>query len=294
MILHGSITISRRIREHPIWQRQDYGWAWIDMLLLANNRDGTKHLNGEFIDVKRGQLLWSLRSLEKEWNKSGEWLGAFLQFCKEHVMVKVDSNRRRTIITILNYEAYNPRETDSEAGTVTDTETDTETDSEAGTVTEQNGEVRKENKKGERATPHENLENGGFAEVPAEFEVLAFASAYPGDIARGIPAGIPDRWAADWFRYKVGSGQWQKKWREKMVADFQSDWVKGHPKARGQKNGGVQTAGRSPAQARFELSRELEEVQARLDACHEMDAAPKPADTAREKELLKMISELPK
>ena len=71
-----------------------------------------------------------------------------------------------------------------------------------------------------------------FAELPAESEVLAQAAGYPGDLARAIPAGIPAVWATDWCRYKAGTGQWPKKWREKMAADFQRDWQNGHPKAR--------------------------------------------------------------
>ena len=294
MVLRGNIIISRRLREHAIWQRPDYGWAWVDLLMLANNRDGTKHLNGEFVDVKRGQLLWSLRSLEKEWNKSGEWLTGFLKFCKDQNMVKIDSNRRRTIITVLNYEAYNPSVTETETDTETVSVTETETD----TLTEQKGERRKEKEKGERATPPKKPENEGFSELPNESEILSFAEGYAGDLARGIPAHFPPRWSSDWLRYKLANpATFPKKWREKMLSDFVSDFVSGHPKARGvelggKKNGAAGT--RSPAQARFEMSRELEELQVKLDACHENDVAPNPRDKAREKELIKALMEFPK
>jgi hypothetical protein len=291
MILHGNITISRRLREHAVWQKPDYGWAWIDLLMLANNRECTKQINGQFIDVKRGQLLWSLRSLEIEWHKSGEFIAGFLRFCQDKNMIRVESIKNRgTIITILNYEDYNPPIADSE----TVTNTATEADSETVTNTEWNGEMRNENKKGERATPPKNLEKAGFSEVPSESEVLTVAEAFPGDLARGIPAHIPARWAADWFRYKFGSGQWPKKWREKLALDFRNDWLAGHPKARSGAGGAIQTAGRSPAQARFEMSRELEEIQERLDACHENDVPAAAKDKARERELLKLLKDLSK
>jgi len=51
-------------------------------------------------------------------------------------------------------------------------------------------------------------------------------------------------------------------------------------------------SGLTPAQRRFELSRELEEVKARLDACHQTNIQPEAADVRREKELEKAMKEL--
>ena len=282
--LEGQICLVKRLRRNPVWQRHDYGYCWVDLLMLANDQNREEWIQGEKIALLRGQTAWSLRSLEKEWKKSGEWLARFLQFLTDEGMITVDSNRRRTIITILNYEAYNPpitvSETDAEAGTVTVSET------------EQKGEVGTGNRKGERASAPENTANDGFVEVPDEAEVLTFGRDYAGDIARGIPATIPDTWALDWFRYKVGAGTLPKKWREKMAADFARDFTARHPKALG----GVRSAspsGRTPAQQRFELSRELEELQVRLDAAYENSITPSAKDRDREKELKALIKALP-
>ena len=130
-------------------------------------------------------------------------------------------------------------------------------------------------------------------EAPSKAEVVEFAAQYPGDLARGIPAVIRDVWSLDWIRYKVSSGTLEKKWREKMVLDWVRDWTNGHPKARGQKNAGIQAGGRTPAQARFELSRELEDLQERLNAAYETNVEPRHADVQREKELKKLIKNLP-
>lgn len=158
--------------------------------------------------------------------------------------------------------------------------------------------IGKENGEGEMG--RENPPPTDFAEVPDEAEVLAFAAAWPGDLARGIPAGIPEAWTLGWFRWRTDRNVWPKKWRDDFTRRFLEDWIAGNAKARGhvapagKKNGGVQAGGRSPAQARFELSRELEEVQERLDAHHENSTKPSAKDVAREKELKKLIEELPK
>ena len=290
--LEGKICLMKRLRRNPVWERHDYGYCWVDLLLLANDQDRETFIKGEKVFLKRGQLAWSIRSLEEEWGKSAEWIERFLTFCKEHGMVKVEARKNRgTLITVLNYDAYNPPVAVTEPDTKPDSDPVTEPD----TKPEWKGEVGNGNRKGERATPPENPENAGFAEAPDESEVLAFAASFPGDLPRGIPAGIPAVWSADWFRYKVGTGTLPKKWREKMAADFARDFTARHPKALGA-HGVTRPAGqggRTAAQERFELSRELEELQVRLDAAYENSIEPSAKDRAREKELKSLIKALP-
>ena len=297
--LRGSITVTKRLRQHAIWDREpfSYGQAWIDLLLLANDSPRPVTINGEVIQLERGQLAWSQRKLEGEWKRSGEWVARFLRFCQDETMIVITSKKNRgTIISVLNYDTYNP------LPTVTDsvTEPGSETVTDSVTEPEWKGEVGIGSRKGEAKTPPKE----GFAEMPSEAEVLAFAQAFPGDLTRGIPATIPEAWALGWLAHR-SRPEHGKKWREKMRLDFVSDWVSGQPKARGQglsgltsaatgqkKNGG-QTPGRSPAQARFELSRELEAVQERLDAAHDNNGEPRAADVKRERELKQLIRELP-
>ena len=279
--LEGKICLKKRLRRHPVWERPDYGYCWVDLLLLANDRDRETFIKGERVALKRGQLAWSIRSLEEEWGKSAEWIERFLSFCKDQGMLKVEARKNRgTVITVMNYDAYNPPEPD--------TKPDSDSGAEPDTKPEWKGEVGTGNGKGERANPPETPANAGYAEAPWDAEILGCAQAFPGDLARGIPARIPDTWALDWCRYKVGAGTLPKKWREKMAAEFVRDWVAGHPKARGaqnKKNGAGSPDGRTPAQARFELSRELEEVQERLEAAYDSNIEPDRKDVAREKEL---------
>ena len=288
--LEGKITLMKRLRRNPIWERADYGYCWVDLLLLANDQDRETFIKGEKVALKRGQLAWSIRGLEEEWGKSAEWIERFLSFCKDQGMVKVECRKGRgTVITVVNYDAYNAPNTDTVSGT--------EPDTVSGTEPERKGEEGIGNRKGERATPPEKPANAGFVEVPDEAEVLAFARGYSGDMTRGIPAGIPDVWTTDWFRYKVGAGILPKKWREKMAQDFQRDWVAGHPKARGaaaaaRGDARLTTVGQTPAQVRFKLDRELEEVQERLDHAAELDEPPRLKDVAREKVLKALIKAL--
>ncbi|HWC59564.1 MAG TPA: hypothetical protein VHC44_07700 [Verrucomicrobiae bacterium] len=107
-IIHGSIVLSKRLRQHPVWSREamSYGQALVDLLLLANDKARRVTINGETFELKRGQLAWSKRRLESEWNRSRNWVDRFLRWCNDESMIVVDSTNRRTIITIINYDVY--------------------------------------------------------------------------------------------------------------------------------------------------------------------------------------------
>jgi len=111
---------------------------------------------------------------------------------------------------------------------------------------------------------------------------------------------MPEAWTLGWYAARKF---WPKKWREKMALNFRSDWIAGYAKARGQRaEGGGQKRtgpggagrpdGRTVAQARFELSRELAAVRERLDAQHDLGQEPEGGDRRREKEIEQLLKEL--
>ncbi|MDE2103427.1 MAG: hypothetical protein KGL39_39665 [Patescibacteria group bacterium] len=298
----GTIHITKRLQRNPVWERMDYGYCWVDLLMLANDEDRETFIQGERIPLKRGQLAWSLRSLETRWKKSGEWVARYMNFLKDEGNVEIDSNRRRTIITILNYNAYNPLNTVSETVTETGTHTVSET--------EQKGEVGNGKWKGERADapPPED-----FPEIPDDKTVQCFCGDYR-DLARGVDKGIGEVWWRGWLASQIGSRRpFPRRWQRALTAAFTADLVARHPKAisalsgdqqsscldpsgpavgGAKKNRGPLADGRTVAQARFELQRELEQVRERLDACHETNVEPEAGDVRREKELRQALSQL--
>ena len=284
--LRGNIVISRRLLTHEICQTgpANYLSGWLQLIGWANDRDRTVMFNGETVQLKRGQLAWSLRRLEKEWDRSPEWVSKYLAWLRERDMIRVDSTRRGTIITLQNYDAYQPKPS---------TEPSTEQVTEQGTEQGLNRELRKEK---------EELRRGEEPPPKKEFSILeevgAFCVAYE-DSKRGIK-GIPEGWWTGWLASCLENDRpLPKNWQEVVKLRFMADLAAGHPKAveglpglESKKNAPASPDGQSPAQRRFMLTRELAEVSRRLDECHELVMEPDPADVLREKELKAAIAAL--
>ena len=82
--------------------------AWIDLLLLANHKDGGFMVQQRsiWVTINRGQVGMSVESLSKRWQwsrgKTERWL-KLLENARQIVRQKTNVT---TVISILNYEQY--------------------------------------------------------------------------------------------------------------------------------------------------------------------------------------------
>ena len=110
----GWIKIHREITKHWIAQDMEkFGW-WIDLLLLASYEDNKTLLGNRITEVKRGQVIASLRFLAERWNASKDKINAFLKLLVQDGMITRESDKNTTLITICNYESYQDVPEDSE------------------------------------------------------------------------------------------------------------------------------------------------------------------------------------
>ena len=142
----GYIKLFRQIQECWIWNtgKFDKRSAWIDLLMLANHSDKKIVFNGEYITIKKGQYLTSIRNLANRWMWSTSSVSSFLKLLEDDLMIKKDSDKYRTLVTIINYKDF--QESKYTKDTVSDTPTDTPTDTVTNTVAETNNKLNKLNK----------------------------------------------------------------------------------------------------------------------------------------------------
>lgn len=330
--LTGSVVLAKRLRKHPVWRRDpaSYGHAWADLLMLAVDGSGgpqTFYVRGNPVTLERGQVGWSIVRLAEEWKRSREWVQAFLRFCQDQAMLTVTTSPLGTVITILNYDAYQvpPGEgigegtgdgevlEDSTTEPATEPPSDSTSDSTTEPATEPSadsthnrvmGKGNRVNGKGVSGLrPQARPPEGGPSLIPTDAEVAEFCAGYQ-DLARGID-GIPEGWWSGWLANKLGDhrrpfpANWKRVLALAFTSDFQNRHVKAVPSGPGsafQKKSaalsGGQHGGMSVAQARFKLDRELEQVRERLDACYDTNTEPSAGDVAREKELERQLREM--
>ena len=105
----GWIKTYRKIQDCWIWQIDesfDKRSAWIDLLLSANHKDVKLQFNNELILVERGQFITSIRKLSERWKWSYDKVSRFLKLLESDGMIKKQSDKFRTLLTIENYEVY--------------------------------------------------------------------------------------------------------------------------------------------------------------------------------------------
>ena len=105
----GWIKLYRQLQDCWIWLDKepfDKRSAWVDLLLTANHSDKKILFNGELITVKRGQILTSVRKLSAKWKWSVNKVYRFLKLLESDEMLQKESDKDRTLLTIINYSIF--------------------------------------------------------------------------------------------------------------------------------------------------------------------------------------------
>lgn len=109
----GWIKEYRAIREHWLWSDKPFarGQAFNDLLLMVNHQENKIMMNGELIEVKRGQRITSLRYLAETWGWSTKKVKTFLEVLQKENMITFKCDSKKTLITIENWDLYQNEET---------------------------------------------------------------------------------------------------------------------------------------------------------------------------------------
>lgn len=111
MTMDGYIKIQRRLFDHWIWETDkpvSEGRAWIEMLRRAVFSAKVQYVKGRQIALERGQLIASHRKLAEWCNWDKNRADRFLRKLRRSGMIEATSEAGVTIVTICNYDKYNP------------------------------------------------------------------------------------------------------------------------------------------------------------------------------------------
>ena len=82
--VEGWVAIYRKLACSSLWLKQKFtkGQAWIDLIILANHKDGVIEKRGNQIIVIRGQVGWLELALSTRWKWSKNKTTEFLKWLK--------------------------------------------------------------------------------------------------------------------------------------------------------------------------------------------------------------------
>lgn len=109
--MEGWIKLHRKILDCNLWisdddEPFDRRSAWIDLLLLANHRDKQIVFDGNAMTISRGQYVTSVRKLASRWLWGKDKTLRYLRLLEELGMITKESDSKKTVINIVNYEVY--------------------------------------------------------------------------------------------------------------------------------------------------------------------------------------------
>lgn len=112
----GWIKLHRKIKGHWLYtEKRKFSKyeAWLDLLMMANHRETKVVIGNEVITLQKGQFITSELKLMEAWGWGKSKTRNFLKLLEEDGMIKRVADRKKTTITICNYNAYHETETES-------------------------------------------------------------------------------------------------------------------------------------------------------------------------------------
>lgn len=112
---YGHIKISRKMfdGDDPFWseeRRFSRAEAWIDLIQEASWRDREAVVDGQVVQLGRGQLIGSQRYLADRWGWSTKKVRRFLGQLEDLERIDTEKNHQKNhlgaLITIVNYDRY--------------------------------------------------------------------------------------------------------------------------------------------------------------------------------------------
>jgi hypothetical protein len=101
-------------------------------------------------------------------------------------------------------------------------------------------------------------------EIPDDSKVIDWATRWTGDMARGIPARIPEDYVLRWIAWrKDGSTPWPRDWQDDLTRRYRADWVADRHGLKSKSLGIAKTAG---AQNSPPVWKQIQQAQADMDA----------------------------
>lgn len=224
MLTQGWIKLHRSIQESPVFNdgepytRRE---AWIWILMNANVRDNVSYYGFNRIEIKRGQILTSVRNLAVAWHRSKDWTGKVIDLFVADGMLEKVRTPCGTLLTIVNYGIY--QDCDSEVRTLHRTDSGHF----VGHFADTSQDISKKDKKAKKDKEEKNI----TPIVP----FAQFWEVYPKKVGKDAAIKAfkkinPDEALMQTILEAVGKQKLSRQWQENggQYIPYPATWLNGH------------------------------------------------------------------
>jgi len=104
----GWVKVYRKVQDNWLWHHRpfSYGQAWIDLVMIANYKEGYIYPRNVQIRIERGQVGYSILQLAARWGWGRTAVKTFLNRLESAHQIVQQNNKLSSVITIIKYEEY--------------------------------------------------------------------------------------------------------------------------------------------------------------------------------------------
>lgn len=162
--------------DNPLWLVEPFtrAQAWVDLIMLANHKDGFIRVRGVRVDVPRGYVGWSEVALSSRWKWSRGKVRRFLKELENDSQIVQQKTNVSSLFAISNYEEY------QQGSTASDTANGTANGQQTVQQTDTNKNVKKE-KKGKKERKEQPISDSASEPGAQSGELFKLDQSHPDD-----------------------------------------------------------------------------------------------------------------
>ena len=105
---YGYIKLSRKITDMDSYfgERFNRFQCWVDLLLLAEWKPRVIYIRGNRVDIQRGQVAESVKTLSERWSMSPNTVRGRLSELEKEGRIRIEHSSVLNLITIVKYNQY--------------------------------------------------------------------------------------------------------------------------------------------------------------------------------------------
>ena len=104
MINVGKVFMPRNIRDHWLWRDPKKFIRWTDLVMEAVWEPGSTVFGNTRVELDRGQIVTSIRTLMHRWGTNSRYVTDFLDLLESEKIIITETTKVYTLITIVDYD----------------------------------------------------------------------------------------------------------------------------------------------------------------------------------------------